>query len=109
MKIIALFRPNSEHSGLVEDFTRDFKRFKNKKLELLSLNTIEGDDMARLYDITQYPAFLAISESGGLQRLWQGNPLPLMDELAYYSEEQINDRYKKISSQQIRVIQPLSA
>src|SRR3989344_9303588 len=88
MKVIVLFRPNSEHSGLIEDYARDFERFKAKKLQLISLNTIEGDDMARLYDVTQYPAFLAIADSGTMQRLWQGNPMPLMDELDYYTKDQ---------------------
>src|SRR3989344_3601599 len=110
MKVIVLFRPNSEHSGLIEDYARDFERFKAKKLQLISLNTIEGDDMARLYDVTQYPAFLAIADSGTMQRLWQGNPMPLMDELAYYTQQQDQHDYNgAASNHHLRVIQPLVA
>jgi hypothetical protein len=48
------------------------------------LDTVEGDDMAKLYDIVQYPAFLAIKDDGQLEQLWQGDSMPLMDELVYY-------------------------
>ncbi len=69
---------------MVEDFASEFERYKSKRLELLSLETVEGADLARLYDVTIYPTVLAMAESGSLQRMWQGLPLPLMDELSYY-------------------------
>src|SRR3989344_2188084 len=103
MKVLALYHPNSEQDGLIQDFARDYERFKSKKLELISLETVEGADYARLYDIVQYPAFLAIADNGTLQRMWQGMPLPLMDELSYYDQES-----KPIRPQQIRTIMPLT-
>lgn len=109
MKVIVLFRPNSEHSGVVEDFTRDFERFKSRKLELISLDTIEGDDLARLYDITSYPAFLVISEGGSLQRMWQGMPLPMIDELAYYTADQETHVFNNSITHRLKVLQPLAA
>jgi hypothetical protein len=78
MKIVALYRPKTEQEGKVLDFARDFKQLKNKELNIVSLDTVEGDDMAKLYDIVQYPAFLAIKDDG------QGDSMPLMDELVYY-------------------------
>lgn len=82
--MIVLYHPRSEHSGLVEDFASEFERYKSKRLELISLETIEGSDLARIYDATAYPTVLAMSEDGSLQRMWQGLPLPLMDEISYF-------------------------
>lgn len=103
MKVIVLYHPNSEQDGLIADFARDYERFKAKKLELVSLETQAGADYARLYDIVTYPAFLAITDNGTLQRLWQGMPLPLMDELSYYDQES-----KPMRPHDIRTIMPLT-
>ncbi len=108
MKVVVLYHPNSEQEGIVQDFVRDYERFKNKKLELISLETTAGSDMARLYDITQYPAFLAISDSGTMQRMWQGNPMPLLDELDYYTHDQEHINYTGGLLHQLKIIQPLS-
>lgn len=106
MKVIVLYHPNSEQDGLVQDYSHDYERFKAKKIELVSLETQAGADYARLYDITQYPAFLAISDSGTLQRLWQGSPMPLMDELDYYTHDQETHDYTGVAGHRLRVIQP---
>ncbi len=84
MKVVALYRPKSEFSRTVEEYANDFYRVKGYELELVSLDTFEGADMARLYDIVQYPAILVVAGDGTLQRVWQGEQLPLMDEVAGY-------------------------
>lgn len=84
MKAIVLYHPISEHAGMVADYAREYKRLKNKELELISLETVEGAEMARLYDITVYPAVLTTQENGQLNHLWQGGTLPLMSELEAY-------------------------
>ena len=109
MKVIVLYHKQSDHIGIVEEFIRDYKRFKGKDLELVSLETQQGADYANLYGITQYPAFLAIAEGGTMQRLWQGIPLPLMDELDYYTRDQDLHDYSGASSHRLRIIQPLTA
>src|SRR3989344_3374143 len=101
MKVIVLYHPNSEQQGIIE-------RFKRKKLELVSLETQAGADYARLYDITQYPAFLAISDSGTMQRMWQGNPVPLQGELDYFTKEQVPTCRAGGFSHRLKVIQPLT-
>ena len=88
MKVVVLYHPNNdEFAGMVQDYAAEFERFKGKKLELKSLETTEGAQLAELYGITQYPAFLIMSDNGSLIRLWEGTPLPLMDELSYYIGE----------------------
>ena len=109
MKVIVLYHKQSDHIGLVEDFIRDYKRFKNKELQLISLETQEGADYANLYGIVQYPAFLAIANDGTMQRMWQGIPMPLMDELDFYTRDQDQHDYSNVSGHRLRVIQPLTA
>lgn len=79
-----LYRPKSEFARTVEEYARDFERQRGRALELVSLETVEGAEMARLYGIVQYPALLAIRDDGQLLKEWQGERLPLMDEVVSY-------------------------
>ena len=87
VKLLILYRPNSEHASTVESFIRDFQQQHNldeKKLEILSLNTRDGAATASLYDVMSYPAILALANDGSLLNIWQGDQLPLMEEVAGY-------------------------
>lgn len=79
-----LYHPQSDHLGRVESFVHDFKRFKNKKVEKVSLETVEGAEIAKLYDVVRYPAVLIIGPEGKLQKVWQEETMPLMDEVDAY-------------------------
>jgi hypothetical protein len=86
MKVLILYRPNSEHARLIEEFIRDYQaRHHTEHLEVLNIDTREGSATATLYDIMQYPAILVIQGDGGVQKVWQGERLPLMDEVAVYA------------------------
>lgn len=84
MRACILYHPHSEFSRKVEEYAHDFKRFNNKEIELLSLESMEGARIASLYDIVRYPAVLALREDGQLMKEWQGDNLPLMREVAAY-------------------------
>lgn len=87
MKVLILYRPNSEHSTRVETFVRDFEHLHDlgsKKIEMISVNTRDGAATASLYDIWAFPSVLAIGNDGRVLKVWQGEPLPLMDEVAGY-------------------------
>lgn len=81
-----LYRPNSEHASAVESFLRDLERRQSisDKLETLSLDSREGAETAKLYDVFEYPAILVIDDFGSILRSWQGEQFPLMDEIAGY-------------------------
>jgi hypothetical protein len=86
MRTVILYHPDAEFAGLVQDFKRDFEqRHQDRKIDLVSLDTTEGSEMARLYDVVRYPAILVIAADGQLQKLWQDRPFPLMDQVAAYS------------------------
>lgn len=84
MKVAILYHPNSEFARSVEEYSVNFERQRGKKIELISVDTQEGSEMARLYDITRYPAVLAIRNGGEMLALWQDDQLPLMNEVAAY-------------------------
>jgi hypothetical protein len=86
MKVLVLYRPNSEHGRIVEDFVRDFQiRHREPRLEVLSIDTRDGSATASLYDIMQYPAILVVQTDGNVQKVWEGTQLPLMDEVVAYA------------------------
>lgn len=87
MKVIMLYRPNSEHAGTAEDYAEEYhRRHSDKQIELVSVDTLEGADKARLYGVTRYPAILALSDDGSFLQLWQDDQLPLMSEVDFYQQ-----------------------
>ena len=86
MKVLVLYRSHSEHARTVEDYMHDFqRRYNTAKVELQDVDTREGDSVASLYDVVQYPSILIVQTDGYLQHSWAGDPLPLMDEVAAYA------------------------
>ncbi len=86
MKVVVLYRPDSEHARTVEEFVREFqRRSPDRAIELVNLDSRPGADLARLYDIVRYPAILAMTNEGQLLQQWQGEQLPLMNEVAAYA------------------------
>ena len=87
MKVVILYRPNSEHRRQVEEFVHDFEQgHANRRVNLVDVDTKEGAVQAELYDIVQYPTVLALSDDAQLLKGWQGK-FPLIDELAYYTQD----------------------
>lgn len=94
MKLLVLYRPNSEHETEVESYVRDFQRRYEvgRKIEMVSMNTRDGAATASLYDVVSYPAILVLADDGSMVSYWQGMPLPLMDEVAGYAHSASNHR-----------------
>lgn len=84
MKAVMLYRPNSERARLAEDYVADFARNRHEHLELINIDSQEGSHLAELYGITDNPAILVTREDGQLLQHWQGQYLPLANELAGY-------------------------
>ena len=69
MKVLVLYRPNSEHGRSVESFIRDFKyqhEANASALDVLDVDSRDGVATASLYDIMQYPAVLVLADDGQL-------------------------------------------
>lgn len=84
MKVAILYHPESEFARIVEEYARDFERQKGNVVDLISLETKEGANLAALYNIVRYPALLVKRDNNDLIKHWEGEPLPLMNEVAGY-------------------------
>lgn len=85
MKLIVLYRPNSEFARGVEQYVREFHDRTGKDIELLNIDTPDGISKMKLYDVLDHP-ILALDNGGSLLQKWSGNPLPLINELSAYGE-----------------------
>lgn len=86
MKVLILYRPNSEHGRRIEEFVHDYQaRHAAEHLEVIDVDSRDGSATASLYDVMQYPAILVLRLDGYPQKVWQGEQLPLMDEVAAYA------------------------
>lgn len=86
MKLLILYHPESDHARAVDTFVRDFQRLHpDIQVDLKSLETREGAVLAKTYDATAYPAFLALEDSGAVLQFWQGKLLPQMSDVASYA------------------------
>ena len=83
MKVVVLYRPNSEHRRSVEEFIHEFsRRYIEQRVEVVDIDSRDGMATVSLYDITAYPAILALRDDGSVSMIWQGDQLPLLDEVA---------------------------
>jgi hypothetical protein len=86
MKLLILYRPNSEHARLVEEYVQEFqRRHRETRVETANIDSRDGMATATLYDVVEYPAILALEDDGYAQKIWQGSNLPLMEEVASYA------------------------
>ncbi len=85
MKVQVLYHPNSDHERKVLDFQREFERRSTSSVKLVSLETIEGAGIAKLYGVTQYPAVLVVDERGNFQKMWEGEQMPLINDVEGYA------------------------
>jgi hypothetical protein len=83
MVLVALYRKNSEQERPVIEFLEMLRRrYPGKPVVELNIDTREGAAEASLYGVVQYPALLVRSLDGHIQGMWEGIPLPLIDEVA---------------------------
>ena len=82
MKVVILYRPNSEHARLVEEYARDISRQQNVQPQLIDVDSTEGGAMMTLYGIMSHPAVVVTREGGELIQYWADERLPLMQEVA---------------------------
>jgi len=86
MKIIVIYRPNSEYGRVTEEFIHDYQtRYPDAKPDVLDVDSRDGIAMASMYDVMQFPTILAVREDGSLLKSWEGEAFPLMDEIAAYA------------------------
>ena len=85
MRVVVVFKNESDHAREVIDYQRDFTKQTGHALEEIDPDTSDGTEFCRVYDIVEYPSIVALSDDGQLQNLWRGTPLPQISEVSYYA------------------------
>lgn len=84
MRTVIVYKYESDHARPVLDYLRDVERQTGHELEVIDPDTRDGASFCRVYDIVEYPTVIALDDSGGLQQVWRGLPLPTISEISYY-------------------------
>ena len=84
MRVVVVYKQQTDYARDVDSFLFDFKRLTGHDLETIDPESRDGIMFCETYDILQYPAVIALSDSGQLQNMWLGVPLPTMSEVSYY-------------------------
>lgn len=84
MRVVVVYKDESDHAREVIDYLRDFERQTGHILETLDPETADGAHFCRTYDIVEYPTIVALSDDSSLQNLWRGRPLPTISEVSFY-------------------------
>lgn len=87
MKLIVIYKPDSEHARQTETFLRDLRhQHDGINVQILNAESREGIATAELYGVMDYPAFIAVSNDGRILNGWVGTNFPLMNDVAYYAQ-----------------------
>ncbi|HWT40275.1 MAG TPA: hypothetical protein VN081_03315 [Dongiaceae bacterium] len=84
MRVVVLYKEQTDYARQVEEFTTDFLRQTGHELETLNPESSEGIRFCEAYDIMEFPTLMAISNDGQVQNQWTGVPLPTISEVSYY-------------------------
>ena len=80
MRVLIIYRTESDYARRVFDYLRDFSRRTGHAIEEFDPDTREGQSLCHTYDIVEYPTILALADN-----MWRGLPLPTIDEVGYYA------------------------
>lgn len=84
MQVLVVYKKESDHAREVFDYLRDFKIRTGEEIAELDPETREGEGFCMTYGIVEYPTIAAIDDSGRLQQMWRGRPLPQISQVAFY-------------------------
>jgi len=91
MKVIMLYRPQSEFARGAEEFIREFEHRTSKTIEVVDVDSPHGLNLMQVYQVMDHPTFLALSDEGSLLHAWAGRPLPLINEVSAFAAEKSRD------------------
>lgn len=88
MKVLVLYRPNSEFARMIEEFVHDLQTrhgVDERHLQVMDFDSRDGSATASMYDIMGQPVILVTGDDGSYVKHWEGSQLPLLDEVAGYT------------------------
>ncbi len=84
MRVLIFWRDNTDYARAVIEWNREFKHRTSKEPESIDPDTREGWDLVRKYDIVRYPTLIALADDGRELQRWDGESLPLINDVSYY-------------------------
>ena len=88
MKVLIFYRPDSEQSRSVDEFTHEFNhRHPGSELTLVDVDSVSGAQQAVVYEIMKHPTVLALGDDGAVLQRWDSGLMPLINEVAYYTNQ----------------------
>lgn len=84
MRVVVVYKEQSDYTRQVEEYLFEFKRLTGHDLEVMNPETPDGISFCEAYGIMEYPTLIAVSDSGQMQNIWKGMPLPTMSEVSFY-------------------------
>ena len=84
MRVIVFYKDRSDSAREVIDFLRDLESQTGHQPEIIDPESREGVDLCGVYGLWRWPAIIAISDDGVLQKMWLGTPLPTINEISFY-------------------------
>ncbi len=87
MKLLVLYRPNSEYARAIETFVHDLQTQHNlppNQLQVMDFDSREAVAMVSMYDVTSQPTLLVTDDNGAYIKHWEGSQLPLTSEVLGY-------------------------
>lgn len=84
MRVVVVYKEQTDYARQVDSYMFDFKRLTGHDLEVINPETRDGIGFCETYDIVEYPTIVALSDSGQMQNMWRGLPLPTMSEVSFY-------------------------
>lgn len=85
MKVVVVYKQQTDYARQVEEYIADFKRQTGRDLETLNPESPDGISFCGAYDILEYPTLVALSDDGQMQHQWRGVPLPTISEVSFYA------------------------
>jgi len=87
MRVVIIWRDDTDYARTVIDWLRDFEARTGKMPESLSPDEPEGESLCRAYDVVEYPTIMALDVDGSLLQMWRGTEMPRISDVSYYLME----------------------
>ena len=83
MKVYLFYRPNSAADIQIETFFKILGDNAEAGINKINVETRDGDNLSRLYNIMSYPSVVVATNDGSLVKFWHGE-LPTTSEVGPY-------------------------
>ena len=86
MRLVVLTKEGYDYSSAVDTFITELEsQSVGAEVERLDPDAYEGESLAKALDILEFPAVVALDDSGSPIQQWLGMPLPPISDVSYYT------------------------